>query len=147
MSILVNAFQHGTLQRVAKAIWTHIFDVEALKNLHMHICSEEYPDVEKLDEKVESLERDWPPFAGPDRVALGVLPADLTSTTGDAMLCYGKSHQIHRWSVLNVWKLQKTRATASAPSTTVTYDSYWQGHIATFTCLRRKAVFLYLLVD
>ena len=83
---LVSAYQHGTLQKVAEAIRTHIFDVEALKNFHMHICSEEYPDVEKRDEEKESLEKDWPQFAGPDHVALGVLRAYITSTTGERML-------------------------------------------------------------
>ena len=54
---LVNAYQHGTLQKVAEAIWAHIFDVEASKNFHMHICSEEHPDDFNRDEEMEALER------------------------------------------------------------------------------------------
>ena len=34
------------------------------------------------------MEREWPKLAGPEHIALGVLPAYLISSTGDAMLCY-----------------------------------------------------------
>ena len=56
--------QHGILRKVADAIRARIFDVEELKNFHMHICSEEYPDVQDREEDMEILERDWPKFAG-----------------------------------------------------------------------------------
>ena len=65
----VNAYQHGTSKKVAEAIRAVIFDVVELKNFHMHICSGEYADVEDREDEMETLEKDWPKFVGPEHVA------------------------------------------------------------------------------
>ena len=43
---LVNIYQHGTLQDVANALKKNALNAEALKSFHMHICSEEHPDID-----------------------------------------------------------------------------------------------------
>ena len=53
---LVNAYQNGKLQKIAEAIRAKIFDVEELKQIHMHMCSEKYPDTTNLEREMEELE-------------------------------------------------------------------------------------------
>ena len=43
---LVNIYQHSTLQDVAVALKKNALSAEALQAFHMHICSEEHPDVD-----------------------------------------------------------------------------------------------------
>ena len=94
---------------------------------------------------MESLERDWPKFAGPEHVAPGVLPAYLTSTTGDATL-WGKPSDS-----LMEYPERMAAAKNEGNGFCAKYDSDVRFVLArtntTFACLRRKAVCLYLLVD
>ena len=43
---LVNAYQHKTMHEIAERLKSGLLSAGAVRSFHMHLCSEEHPDLE-----------------------------------------------------------------------------------------------------
>ena len=72
---VVNIYQHGTLEDVARAIRQGFLDSDTLKSYCMHICNEEHTDIAKHNADIDELEKEWPRYKGDRHKPLSQLPA------------------------------------------------------------------------
>ena len=84
---LVNAYQHKTMHEIAERLKSGLLSADAVQSFHMHLCSEEYPDVQDHNDKLPVLTKAWPQFAGPEHQGLCQLPRYVIPSASKGLWC------------------------------------------------------------